>query len=76
LLREYCQGTYSLVFDAGEWRIYYSENKSPRRTTIYDCGGDFPVWNAIDRYIGGPEDKMMKDPFDGQELFAAGCEAI
>lgn len=72
--RESCQGTYTLVFDAGAWHIYYSENQSPQRTTIYDCQHTYLIWSPQDHYIGGPEKKVMKDLFDEQELFAAACK--
>jgi hypothetical protein len=75
-LTEYCQGTYTLVLDSGVWRIYYAENQSRRRTTIHNCKRNFLIWTPRDQYLGGPEKKMMKDLFDGKELYLADCEAF
>ena len=75
-LTEYCRGSYALVFEADEWRIYYSENQSPRRTTIHDCKRDFLLWNPTEQYTGGAEIRTMKDLFDGLDLRADACDEL
>ncbi len=75
-LTEYCRGSYTLVFEAEEWYIHFSENQSPRRTTIHDCKRTFLLWNRAGEYVGGPEARIMKDLFDGLDLRAEACDEV
>ncbi len=73
LMTEYCKGTYELRFQEKEWRVYFGENTSLRRMTIYDCKSDFLLWTEAQEYIGG-EEPTLRDLFDGKELKKSLCE--
>ena len=76
LLRESCNGTYSVNFENNQWILRFDKDEQPDNALFINCEKEYVIWSKADEYTISTEPVILKDLFDGVELTKGACEDI
>ncbi|MEZ4827255.1 MAG: hypothetical protein R3C61_13405 [Bacteroidia bacterium] len=76
MVRESCNGNYSLVFENDSWIVRIEADDSPGNSLFNDCKQDVVIWTSKDQYLIGTEPVTMKDLFDQVVLTKDACDDL
>ncbi|MEZ4777451.1 MAG: hypothetical protein R3D00_30020 [Bacteroidia bacterium] len=76
MVREACNGTYTLVYENESWILRFEADDSPGNSLFNDCKQDIVVWNKTDQFLIGTEPVTLTDLFDQVVLTKDACDDL